>query len=141
MEFLFFDLFIFYLNDSKRLYNFNFESLMENNLVSMAKLQLRSFTNDLRSDDEDIRKVLDFGYSWDGKTALLFEIRPQWNNPEEILSVEFTKLKYNKSRKSWNLYCERASGKWELNPYKSESINLHELLDEISKDTHGCFFS
>lgn len=114
---------------------------MENNLVSMAKLQLRSFTNDLRSDDEDIRKVLDFGYSWDGKTALLFEIRPQWNNPEEILSVEFTKLKYNKSRKSWNLYCERASGKWELNPYKSESINLHELLDEISKDTHGCFFS
>lgn len=48
---------------------------MENNLLSTAEVQLRSFTDNLRPDEEDIRKELYFGYSWDGKTALFFNIR------------------------------------------------------------------
>lgn len=48
--------------------------------ISMIGVQLRSFVETLRSSDEEIRKQLDVGYSWDGQTALLFEIRPQWND-------------------------------------------------------------
>lgn len=114
---------------------------MENNLISMIELQLINFTNNLRPVDGDIRKQLDFGYSWDGKTALLFEIRSKWNSPSDILHVHFAKLKYNKLRKSWKLYWKRASGKWELYGSVSERRNPHELLDEISRDPHGCFFS
>lgn len=114
---------------------------MENNLLSIAEVQLRSFTDDLRPDDEDIRKELDFGYSWDGKTALLFEIRPQWNNPDNILHIQFAKLICNSSTNSWKLYWKRAAGKWELFQSDIESITLRELLDEIRRDTHGCFFS
>ncbi|MBS7231344.1 DUF3024 domain-containing protein [Flavobacterium psychroterrae] len=114
---------------------------MENNLISMIELQLRNFTNDLRPIDEDIRKELDFGFSWDGQTALLFEIRSKWNSPDDILHVHFAKLKYSKLRKSWKLYWKRASGKWELYGSRSESKNPNELLDEIIRDPYGCFFS
>lgn len=114
---------------------------MKNDLLSMAEVQLRNFTDDLRPKDKDICKELDFGYSWNGNTALLFEIRPQWNNPNNILQIEFAKLKYNNSTNSWKLYGKRASGKWELYQFNSESINLYELLDEIRRDAHGCFFS
>jgi hypothetical protein len=46
---------------------------------------------------------LDFGYSWDGQqSALLFEIRPQWNDPTKILELLFAKLRFVKSPKYGN---------------------------------------
>ena len=41
--------------------------------------------------------------------------------------MEFAKIRYYKSRKEWNLYWMRASGKWEL--YESFPLSSH--LDKI----------
>lgn len=46
-------------------------------LISMIEVQLRRFIETLRPVDEEVRKQLGFGYSWDGQSTLLFEIRPQ----------------------------------------------------------------
>ncbi|QNL52663.1 DUF3024 domain-containing protein [Olivibacter sp. SDN3] len=106
----------------------------------MIEVQLRSFVESLRPSDEEIRKQLDVGYSWDRQTALLFEIRPQWNDPTKILEVPFAKLRFVKSSKLWKLYWMRGSGKWESYEPLPDSTNLRELLTEIQNDGYSCFF-
>lgn len=113
---------------------------MEKQPVSMTEVQFRSFIETLRPADEETRKKLDFGYSWDGQTALLFEIRPQWNDPTNILELPFAKLRFVKSSKIWKLYWMRGSGKWEAYEPLPESTDLHKLLTEIKNDAYGCFF-
>lgn len=113
---------------------------MEKQPISMIEVQLRSFVESLRPADEETRKKLDFGYSWDGQTALLFEIRPQWNDPTRILELPFAKLRFVKSSKIWKLYWMRGSGKWESYEPNPESANLQLLLGEIDHDGYGCFF-
>lgn len=80
--------------------------------ISMIEIQLKSFVDSKRPKDVEVLKQLDFGYSWDGQTALLFEIRPQWNDPTNILELPFAKLRFLKSSKLWKLYWMRGSGKW-----------------------------
>lgn len=106
----------------------------------MIEIQLRSFIESLRRVDEETRNQLDFGYSCDGQTALLFEIRPQWNDPTKILELPFAKLRFVKSSKIWKLYWMRGSGKWEAYEPLPESTDLHKMLTEIKNDVYGCFF-
>ncbi len=113
---------------------------MEKPLISMIEVQLRSFIESLRPSDEAIRKQLDVGYSWDGQTTLLFEIRPQWNDPTKILEIPFAKLRFVKSSGIWKLYWMRGSGKWETYEPLPENADVHKLLTEIKNDAHGCFF-
>ncbi|WP_262245444.1 DUF3024 domain-containing protein [Parapedobacter soli] len=108
-------------------------------LISMVEVRLRGFIESLRPADEETRKKLDFGCSWDGQTALLSEIRPQWNDPTRILELPFAKLRFVKSSKIWKLYWTRASGKWEAYEPRPESTELHKLLTEIKNDAYGCF--
>jgi hypothetical protein len=113
---------------------------IEKPLISMVEVQIRIFIESLRPADEEIRKQLDFGYSWDGQTVLLFEIRPQWNDPTKILELPFAKLRFVKSSKIWKLYWMRGSGKWEVYEPLPESTDVHKLLIEIKNDAYGCFF-
>lgn len=108
--------------------------------ISMVEVQLKSFVEARRPKEESVRKQLDFGYSWDGQTALFFEIRPQWKNPTNILESPFAKLRFVKSSKIWKLYWMLGSGKWKSYEPKPESTNLQSLLDEIGNDEYGCFF-
>lgn len=108
--------------------------------LSMVDIQLKSFVDSKQPKDEEVRKKLDFGYSWDGQTALLFEIRPKWNDPTNILELPFAKLRFVKASKIWKLYWMQESGKWEAYDPKPESANLQLLLDEIDHDGYRCFF-
>lgn len=112
---------------------------MENPLISMIDIQLRSFVESLRP-EEEIRKEVDLGYSWNGQTAFLFEIRPQWRDPAKIVEIPLAKLRFVKSSKLWKLYWMRGNGKWEAYELRPESTSLHELLQEIKNDAYGCFF-
>jgi len=91
--------------------------------ISMIEVQLKSFVDAKRPKDEEVR-----------------EIRPQWNDPTNILELPFAKLRFVKSSKLWKLYWMRGSGKWEAYEPKPENVNLQLLLDEIDHDGYGCFF-
>lgn len=113
---------------------------MEKPLISMIEVQLRSFVDTLRPADDAVRKKLDFGYSWNRQIAILFEIRPQWNDPTNILELPFAKLRFVKSSKIWKLYWMRGAGKWEAYEPLPEGTDLHKLLTEIKNDAYGYFF-
>lgn len=113
---------------------------MKNNVVDINESTLKNYVESLRPEDSQIREQLDYGYSFDGKIALLFEIRPFWDNPQEIMQSEFAKIRYIKSRKEWNLYWMRASGKWESYEPFPKSNHLKKLISIIKEDKYGCFF-
>ena len=48
---------------------------------------IKSFVEALRPEDLEIRKELDYGYSYDSKIAEIFEIRPHWGKSKRNRSV------------------------------------------------------
>ena len=87
----------------------------------------------------EIRDKVDIGYSYDKGIIELFDIRPDWINPNEITQSSFAKIKYIKTQKKWKLYWMRASGKWQSYEPSPESSNLEELLSVVDEDVYGCF--
>ncbi|MBU2949914.1 DUF3024 domain-containing protein [Tamlana agarivorans] len=97
------------------------------------------FIASIRPQDPEVRKQLDFGYSYDGKVVILFEIRSAWDASKEIVQKEFAKIRFYKSKKEWHLNWMRANGKWELYEPFSKATHLEALLDIVKQDQYGCF--
>lgn len=113
---------------------------MTERIIDINESTIKSYVQSLRSVKPEIRTQLDFGYSYDGKVALLYEIRPFWNDPKKIQQMDFAKIRYYKSRSEWNLYWMRANGKWELYGPFPKATHLEKIIEIIKEDTHGCFF-
>lgn len=108
--------------------------------ISISEAYIKQFVEGLRPEDHEIRKQLDFGYSWEKNTAILYTIRPFWNNPNELIQSDFAKIRFTKTTNSWSLYWMRASGKWELYDPHPIADNLQDLLAIIKEDQFHCFF-
>jgi len=113
---------------------------MNEDIIDLNESTINSFVESLRPENADIRKQVDIGYSYNGNVAILYEIRPFFDNPEEIMKIEFAKMRFYKSKQEWNLYWMRASGKWELYEPFPKSSHLEEMLGVIKTDKHVCFF-
>ena len=113
---------------------------MKNTTIDINEANIKNYVESLRTEDPEIRAKLDFGYTYDGKVVVLYEIRPVWTNPKEIQHIEFAKIRFYKSRQEWNLYWMRASGKWEIYEPFPKSTHLDNIIDIIKEDKHGCFY-
>jgi hypothetical protein len=113
---------------------------MKNVTIDINESTIKNYVESLRPENIEIRAQLDYGYSYNGKVVILFEIRPVWNDPNEIENIEFAKIRFYKSRHQWNLYWMRASGKWELYEPFPESSHLEKMIEIIKEDKHFCFF-
>src|SRR5665811_135914 len=113
---------------------------MTKTTIDINESTIKKYVESKRPDNQEIRAQLDFGYSYDGKIAILYEIRPFWNNPKEIQNIEFAKIRFYKSRQVWNLYWVRASLKWELYEPFPESSRLEKIIEIIDEDKYGCFY-
>lgn len=106
----------------------------------MFELQLKNFIEEIRSDDDEIRKQVDLGYSWDGHNAVLYEIRPAWDDSGKVLQLPFAKLQFVKTKQTWKLSWMRASGDWEAYKPHPTDADLVALLKVIGDDELNCFF-
>ncbi|MFA5670040.1 MAG: DUF3024 domain-containing protein [Balneolaceae bacterium] len=113
---------------------------MKNKTTDINEFTIQKYVNSIRPDDPKILAQLDFGYSYDGKTVIFYEIRPFFENPERILNIEYAKIQFVKSKKIWKLYWRRASGKWELYEPFPEATHLEKLIEIINEDAQGCFY-
>jgi len=73
-----------------------------------------------------------------GGGYVLIETRPPWNGSNKEWSrLPIAKIIFHKPTRTWKLYWQRASGKWELYAfYKS----FNAVLRSIKEDKHGCFW-
>lgn len=113
---------------------------MANSTIDINEATIKKYIESKRPEDAEIRKQLDMGYSYDGTIAILYEIRPVWDNPTEIQHIEYAKIRFYKSKRRWKLYWMRASLKWELYDPFPESTHLEKIIEIINEDKHGCFY-
>lgn len=99
---------------------------------------MHTFIEDLRP-PEHIRPKLDFGYRIEGQSVFIFEIRPQWNEPQIIRNYDFAKISFVQTSGLWKLYWMRGNLQWY--PYETPTTgSLKVALKLIKADKHFCFF-
>jgi len=86
-----------------------------------------------------IRAQLDIGFRISDQSLELFEIRPRWDNPKEILEHAFAKTTYTKKSRSWKIYWMRQDLKWHRYDPVPEVASLEEFLFIVSEDVLACF--
>jgi len=108
--------------------------------IGIHEACIKHFIESLRSDDEESRKQLDYGYSWKKNIAILYSIRPSMQKPNDLIQTEFAKIRYKRASSSWSLYWVHASGKWELYDPHPIVNDLQALLALVKEDQFKCFF-
>ena len=87
-----------------------------------------------------IRPELDIGFRITGQSVEIFEIRPRWKEPSEILEHSVAKATYVKTEEAWRVFWQRADLKW----HRYEPAPLVESLEAfvklVDEDQHACFW-
>ena len=107
--------------------------------MEINEILVRKFVHEARPKDEAVRALLDVGYSYTPPIIEIFELRPEFKNPENILKLPFAKIRYYKLQNVWKLYWMRASGRWELYEPHPQDTYLDNILEIIKTDAYGCF--
>ena len=113
---------------------------MPTKIIDINEATIKKYVASLRPEDLEIRNQIDIGYLYKANVVGLFEIRPDWQNPNQMQKIEFARIRFYKTKKIWKLYWMRASGKWELYEPFSESTHLGKIIEIIKEDKHGCFY-
>lgn len=93
---------------------------------------------DKKRPPEHIRHKLDLSYRIENQ-SFIYEIRPAWNNPEEIMHEDMAKATYAKAKDNWKVYWMRGNLKWY--PYDPLTVEtLQGFTDLVLEDKHGCFW-
>ena len=82
---------------------------------------------------------LDIGYRVTDQSLELFEIRPRWDKPSEILEHSFVKTTFVKKTRTWKIFWMRQDLKWHSYKPVPEVGALDEVLSVVSEDAYGCF--
>jgi hypothetical protein len=86
-----------------------------------------------------IRSQLDIGFRVTDQSLELFELRPQWDNPSEIIELSFAKTTFVKKSKTWKIYWMRQDLQWHSYEPIPEVGTLEEVLTVVSEDAFACF--
>lgn len=89
---------------------------------------------------EHMRDKIDLSYKIENQSIIIFEIRPHWKNPEEVLESDVAKTTYIKVKKEWHVYWKRANGNWDPYPLEPIVATLEDFLRLVDEDKGACFW-
>jgi Protein of unknown function (DUF3024) len=90
---------------------------------------------------EHVKDRIRLSYTIGNHEVVISEERPPFRDAaSEWIVLEIAKLKYVRVRNEWQLYWQRASGKWWPYEPHSTSKTLAAMIKEIDVDSNGCFF-
>lgn len=107
--------------------------------VKRCERELEKFLSEKRP-PAHVRNQLDFGYRIENQSVELFEIRPEWRNPEQIMEIPFAKATFVKKEKLWKIYWQRQDLKWHSYTPVPCVQYFEEFLSVVSEDANACFF-
>jgi hypothetical protein len=87
-----------------------------------------------------IRPQLDLAFRLVGQSVEIFEIRPDWKNPQETMEHSVAKATYVKTQGIWRVFWMRADLKWHRYDPSPEVASLDQFLAIIDRDEYACFF-
>ncbi len=87
-----------------------------------------------------LRSAVDLSFRVVSQSVELFEIRAHWQDKEQKIESPIAKATFNKARKIWKVYWNRADLKWHSYKPVPEVASLEEFLALVEKDEYACFF-
>jgi len=87
-----------------------------------------------------IRPQLDIGFRVTGQSIEIFEIRPAWRQPDEILEHAVAKATFVKTRAVWKVFWMRADLKWHSYAPTPTVGTVEKFLALVEADPHACFW-
>lgn len=94
----------------------------------------------VRRPPPQIRNELDLRYRIKGQSIELFEVRPDWRDPEKTMETPVAKATYVRTQGVWKVYWQRADLKWHRYDPHGEVKSVEEFLNVVDVDQYGCFF-
>lgn len=88
---------------------------------------------------EHIRPQLDIGWRLTGQSVEIFERRPAWDNPAEMLERSFVKTTFVRTTGKWKLFWMRQDLRWHGYEPALHHRTLNAVIAEIEVDPYGCF--
>jgi len=95
---------------------------------------------EIRRPPPHIRDKLDIGYRMRDQSIEIFEIRSQWNKPDNKIEQSVAKTTYVKSKKHWKVFWQRADMEWHGYDPCPTVRYLEDFLTLVNEDAHACFF-
>lgn len=87
-----------------------------------------------------MRNKLDMGYAISNQSVEIFEIRPAWRHPEEVMRSPVAKTTYVKTQGVWKVYWLRQDLKWHAYEPLPQVNSIEAFLAEVNADPHFCFW-
>jgi hypothetical protein len=87
-----------------------------------------------------LRDKVDLAFRIDGHSVEIFEVRAHWSDAAKKVEHPVAKATYNKTRKNWKVFWQRADLKWHGYQPHLEAASIEEFLDVVHRDEHSCFF-
>lgn len=88
----------------------------------------------------EIRHKLDLGFRLEKQSLVIFEIRPDWQNPEIKRESMIAKTTFVRSQNVWKIYWQRADFKWHLYEPAGEVETVEKFFEVLDRDEYGCFW-
>jgi len=109
--------------------------------AARAKRTAEVFVEDWRP-PVDTRDELDIDYriDHDDQSVMIYEVRPDWQEPDETMETPVAKLKYVRRRDVWKLYWIRRDGNWHEYEPVPEVGSLEKALEFVEEDENHCFW-
>jgi hypothetical protein len=89
---------------------------------------------------EHLKSQIKVFYTVRGNEVKIIESRPTLRSSHLWAETPIARLQYNPQTLEWQLYCMRASGKWQKYSEREPAGRLQSLIDEIAKDPNGIFW-
>ena len=93
-----------------------------------------------RKSPPEHRQEVRIEYRIHGHEVLIYETRPPFHDPAHWTEHGVAKLRFVRTAGEWRLFWQRASLKWQSYEPFASSRDLGELVAEVERDPHGCFF-
>lgn len=100
---------------------------------------LENYINRIRP-SEEIRDKLDIIYKTIDQSVIIYEIRPNWKNPNSKIESPIAKITFVKSQKQWKIFWVKSDLKWHVYKPKPEVKTIQEFVEIVEEDKHHCFW-
>lgn len=87
-----------------------------------------------------LRSQVDLAFRINGQSVEIFEIRADWRDKARTLEQAVAKATYNKTKRIWISFWQRADLKWHRYKPNPEVLLIEDFLDIVQNDEFGCFF-
>lgn len=87
-----------------------------------------------------VRDKCDLNCRLNNQSVEIFELRPQWNNPETINEYPLAKMTYSLDKKEWKIFSLSSNLKWKSYQRQKSAKTIEDVFSIIDYDETGIFF-